>query len=259
VKAALLLLTSCLLISNYAYASNNIRLLATENYPPLNYVKDNVLIGPAVDIVETIQSSLNSHAKIEIYPWKRAFLTATSKKNTAIFSLARSKKREHLFKWVGPIATKKYAFYALNNSPIIVNSLDDAHSYIIGIQNGGITEEYLFSEGFNKLHPVTTPKQNLGKLLKGRIDLWYVNNATLVEQAKIMSIPLSQLREVFVVKNEQFYIGFNKNTPNKTISLWQNAYQHLYQQGIIKQIYKKHKLLSLYPTNLTPQQRHTTP
>jgi polar amino acid transport system substrate-binding protein len=228
-----------------------IKLLTTEHYPPLNYIKNNKLTGPAVDIIYAIQEQLNFKSKVEVYPWKRAYITTLNNHNTAIFSLARSTKRENLFKWVGPIASKQYALYALTTANIKLNSLNAAKGYSIGVQNGSIAEEYLISQGAKNVFPVTMPKQNLGKLLKGRIELWYVNTATLIEQAKLMSIPLQQLTKVLALKKEQLYIGFNKEVPDKTIELWQTIYENLYHQGVIKNIYVKYNLLNLYPDKLT--------
>jgi len=43
--------------------------ILTENLPPLNYVKDGMLVGPSVEIVKEIQRRVESHAKIQVYPW----------------------------------------------------------------------------------------------------------------------------------------------------------------------------------------------
>ncbi|PCI61822.1 MAG: hypothetical protein COB35_05125 [Gammaproteobacteria bacterium] len=246
-KWTLLTILFTLYYSIPVLANEQLTLLTTEHYPPLNYIKNGKPAGPAVDIVKAIQKQLKSKTPVVVYPWKRAYITTTHKKNTAIFALARSKKRENLFKWVGPIATKKYAFYALNSTNIKLTSISDANNYSIGVQFGSVSEEYLQTQYFKSVQAVSTSMQNLNKLLNKRIELWYVDNANLVEQLKLMSIPMSKLKEVLIVKNEKLYIGFNKETPANIINLWQQAFQELYQQGIIKNIYQKHHLLTLYP------------
>ncbi|MBL4909233.1 MAG: transporter substrate-binding domain-containing protein [Alteromonadaceae bacterium] len=230
-----------------ALANEQLILLVTEHYPPLNYIKAGKPMGSAVEIVQAIQDKLNSNTPIKVYPWKRAYITTTSKKNTAIFAIARSAKREKSFKWVGPIATKSYSFYSLPNNNIQLSSIKDAKNYIIGVQFGSISEEYLQAQQFKNVHSVTNSKQNLRKLLSNRIELWYVDSANLAEQLKLMSVPISRLKKVLTVTNEQLYIGFNTQTSDDIVNLWQNTYQDLYQQGVIKKIYQQHHLLALYP------------
>jgi len=249
-KWKLLTLLFALYYSIPILANEQLTLLTTEHYPPLNYIKNNKPAGPAVDIVQAIQKQLKSDTPVIVYPWKRAYITTTHKINTAIFALARSQERESLFKWVGPIATKKYAFYALSAADIKLTSINDANSYSIGVQFGSVSEEYLRTRNFKKIQPVSTSMQNLNKLLNNRIELWYVDKPNLIEQLKLMSIPMNKLKEVLVVNNEQLYIGFNKNTSSDIVNLWQSTYKYLYRQGVIKKIYQKHNLNALYPISL---------
>lgn len=50
-------------------------------------------------------STLVYSQEIRIYPWSRAYVTALEEENSAAFMTVRSKKRENLFKWVGPLAS----------------------------------------------------------------------------------------------------------------------------------------------------------
>ncbi|MDZ7666513.1 MAG: hypothetical protein U5K27_14535 [Desulfotignum sp.] len=59
--------------------------ILTENLPPLNFIKDDVLIGPAVDIVTEIQRRLGNHDQIQVYPWARAYNMASEEENIVLF------------------------------------------------------------------------------------------------------------------------------------------------------------------------------
>lgn len=84
--------------------------LITEDYPPLNFVTNGQLKGPSVEIVERIRAKLGLKQEIQeikVYPWARGYRFLQTKANTELFSTARTKQREALFKWVGPVAQNK--------------------------------------------------------------------------------------------------------------------------------------------------------
>ncbi len=53
-------------------------IIVTEDYPPLNYIENEVLVGPSVEIVKAIQKDLNNKVDIAIMPWARGY-TLTEK------------------------------------------------------------------------------------------------------------------------------------------------------------------------------------
>ena len=113
--AGCLIALSLLLSSGLAHGDDALTILK-EDYPPLNYVENKELKGPSVDIVRAIQEKLGRADKIadkiSVYPWARAYRFLETRKNTALFSTARTSSRENQFKWVGPIAEKKIGMYA---------------------------------------------------------------------------------------------------------------------------------------------------
>jgi len=248
-KFSSLLLVFTVFFSGYLFANEKLKLM-TENWPPLNYMEGEILKGPAVDIVRAIQKKLKSKDKIEVFPWKRGYLNVQKEKGSALFAMTRTDARESLFKWVGPIAEKKFILFAKKDSKIKLNNIKDALKYSVGVQLGGVTEEFLKSKGFTKISGVVKPEQNLKKLLLGRIELLYDSNSTLAVTAKKNNTNLSELKELLVVKKSGLYIAFNKDTPDATVSVWQKAYESMYNNGTIKKIFEKNKNKSLYPSKL---------
>lgn len=237
---------SLLLSSGVAFSAE--KLTITENYPPLNYVEDKVLRGPSVDIVRAIVDKLGSGNEIKVYPWARGYKYLETRKNTALFSTTRSKSREGLFKWVGPLAEKKIGLFAKKGRAIKLKTLDDAKEYFIGVQRGGVGMQYLVDQGFKNFDESTTPLANLRKLMAERNDLWFASNATVAGNAKKLDMNVSDLEQVLVVENTFMYIAFNKDTPDDIINVWQGAYDGLVNEGVVKSIFQKHGLESLYPT-----------
>ena len=238
---------SLLLSSGFAFGGGDLTII-TENYPPLNYVEQKELRGPAVDIVRAIADKLGIGSEIKVYPWARGYRYLETRKNTALFSTTRSKSREGLFKWVGPLAEKKIGLFAKKGRAIKLKTLEDAKEFLIGVQRGGVGMQYLVEQGFKNFDESTTPLANLRKLMAGHNDLWFASNATVAGNSKKLNINASDLEQVLVVENTFMYIAFNKDTLDDIIDSWQGTYDGLVKEGVVKSIFQKHGLESLYPT-----------
>lgn len=226
--------------------TSNELVIMTENWPPLNYVKNEQLEGPAVDIVKEIQRKLNEKSAILVLPWKRSYSYILERKNTILFSMVYSQKRKDKFKWVGPIAQKRYSLYSKKDFNHTILSLDDAQPFIIGVQRGGFSEEFLEEKGFIHLAKANYASQNIQKLIRSRFDLLFESHSTYLTSIKQSKIKENDFKEVFVVKKSLMYIAFNKETDDNIVLQWQNAYDELYENGTIKKIYQKYDAEGLY-------------
>lgn len=238
----------CLLLSSgFAFGGDDLTII-TEDYPPLNYVEDKELRGPAVDIVRAIKDKLSIGSKIKVYPWARGYRYLETRKNTALFSTTRSKKREKLFKWVGPIAEKKIGLFAKRSRAIKLKTLEDAKDFLIGVQRGGVGMQYLEDRDFKNVDASTTPIANLKKLIAGHNDLWFASNATVAGNCKKLNFDGGEIELVFEIESTFMSIAFNKDTPDGIINLWQETYDGLVKEGVVKNIFRTHGLQGLYPT-----------
>ena len=244
--AGFLVLSGFLSSSGIVYSADVT--VITEDYPPLNYVEDKELKGPSVEIVKAIQKILGSADEIKVYPWARGYKYLETRQNNALFSTTRSKARDPLFKWVGPLAEKKIGMFAKRGRNISLNNLEEAKRFMIGVQRGGVGMHYLAERGFKKIDPSTTPAANLRKLLAGRNDLWFASNATIAGNSKKLGVDVNEFELVLEVDNTFMSIAFNKDTSDAIINRWQAAYDALVKDGTVKAIFRKHNLQSLYPS-----------
>ncbi len=221
--------------------------ILTEDFPPLNFVAVDKPVGPAVEIVQEIQKKLGLKNEIKIYPWKRAYSKTFHENNTCLFSTTKTPKRESEFKWVGPLAEKRYVLFAAKSSHIKLKTLEDAKNYSVGVQMGGASEEFLKSKGFTNLDSAIKPEHSMKKLNVGRIDLWYTSTVTPLILAQKAGIEIDEFEEVFVIKKSILYIAFNKKTRNDLINKWQKARDELYKDGTIKKIFDKYGYGSMMP------------
>ena len=90
-------------------------ILISEEYPPLNYTEDGLRRGIATDLLVEILAaagSLKSHKDIASLPWARAYQLARRHDNILLFSVSRTRDREPLFHWVGPILQSEIVLIA---------------------------------------------------------------------------------------------------------------------------------------------------
>ena len=238
---------SLLASSGFAFGGDDLTII-TEDYPPLNYVENGELRGPSVDIVRAIKDRLVIGSKIKVYPWARGYKYLETRKNTALFSTTRSKSRENLFKWVGPISEKKMGLFAKRDRKIKLKTLEDAKKYLIGVQRDSVRMQYLEERGFKNFDASTTATANLKKLMAGRNDLWFADNATVAGNCKKLNIEVKELELILEFENTFQHIAFNKETPDGIINQWQKTYDGLVEEEVVKDIFQKHGLESLYPT-----------
>ena len=100
--------------------------IITEEYPPVNFTHEGKINGSSVEIVREILRRLKQPDNIKILPWARGYYLIKTNPNVALFTTTRTKEREELFHWVGPIATATNAFYVKKGSNIRINSLEEA-------------------------------------------------------------------------------------------------------------------------------------
>ena len=241
--AIILIALSCL------YANPKITVL-TEHLPPLNYtdakskifVKNDKITGFSTDVVREIAKRTKTDIVIKLMPWARVYKMAQIDKNTAIYSMTRTKKRENMFKWVGPLAKKQSRFYARRDSTIVLKSLNDAKKYRIATVKDDSKEQFLKDHGFTKLESLqSVPKWELAlKMVQAsRSDMLISTNFDLPILAKNNGFKPTDFKPLLTVQNYLLYIGFSKSTDDKIVNQWQKALDDMKADGTYEKLVKK--------------------
>ena len=214
--------------------------ILTEDLPPLNYVKDGVLVGPSVEIVKEIQRRIRSTEKIQVYPWARAYQIALEEKNVVLFGVSHTPPRENKFKWVGPLATKRDILVAKKGSELVVNSLADAKKVRrIGVLRDDTKEEFLERHGFTNLEPVSDERKNAQKLVMGRIDLWVFKKPGLKTVCDLAGIDDDAVEEVLHLRETNVDIAFSLKTADAVVEQWREVFNAMVADGTVAAIRKK--------------------
>jgi len=238
-KKLFILAASVFIFSAQPLLSAELTIL-TENLPPLNYLEGGVLVGPSVEIVKEIQKRVGSSEEIKVYPWARAYKMALEHDNVVLFGMTHTKVREDIFKWVGPLATKRDILVAKKDSGIVINSLKDAKKVKrIGTLRDDTRERLLKSHGFTNLESVSDEQKNAQKLVLGRIELWTYKKPGLRTVCELTGVDYNELEEVYHLRKVELMIAFSKKTSDSIVKKWRDAFNEMLADGTIMQIRKK--------------------
>jgi polar amino acid transport system substrate-binding protein len=217
--------------------------LKTEHYPPynmdLNLIGEGVGVGGASYeiVVEMMRRSGYSY-NLDLISWKRAYGSAQKEQYTGVFSTTRTEKRENLFKWVGPIANNNYVLFSNNTRTIKIDDIDDVRNFTVGAYRGSAGEGLITAAGI-KPELVRSDHLNTLKLARDRIDLWISGNLYGPYLAKQYGV--TNLKEVYTVREAQMYVAFNLQTPNKVINKLNKILDEMRAEGFLESVYARYR------------------
>lgn len=216
----------------------------TENYPPFQIEEpDKPLTGFAVEIIDAMKKYTNLSWNIEVFPWMRAYKMAQEEPNIFIFSIAWTKERENLFKWVGEYYNPSTSIYSLyDRTDIVINSLEDAKKYIIATPRGDAGAIFLENHGFKNienLYYVVSQDQAIKMLNAKRIDLVVNNEIGFIESLKNNNFSPDKFKKQIPLFDVPMGIATSKATPDTLIENIQKALDKVKLDGTVQKAKKK--------------------
>lgn len=213
--------------------------------PPLMYHKDGKAVGFYVDILQgMLEVTEGVDVDIKFYPATRMFRVLSESNETFSLGVARNKKREHLYKWVGPIYPRIFGLYKLKErTDLKIDSLEDVKRYKVGVGRGYAALDDLLNAGIppEKIQQVTDDGQTVGMLLGKRVDLVIMNDVMLSYRLKERNYRWSDVEKVLILNDKyQFWYAFNKGIEDEVIEKLQRALDRLKQTGVHGRIVKKY-------------------
>ncbi len=202
----------------------------TEDYAPANYLENGTLKGTSVELLKLMWKKMGyPEQTINVYPWARGYLYIKNMGNHVLFTMSRTKEREKLFKWVGPIFTTRQILIALSEKKIKLHTIEDAKKYQIGIIRDDVAGMLLNKSGFdnNKLQEVSKLQHNIKKLELDRIDLIAYSENGFYKHLKLNNLDPKKFESVYILKETGLYYAFHKDTPDPLIQKFQKALDSL--------------------------------
>ena len=246
-KTKTLFIILILTVTAYSQPKNYINML-TEHYPPYNMKIDGKLTGMSVEILNEMLKQMQSKQSIgdvKLSNWSRAYTITLKKKNTMLFSTTRTKERELLFKWVGPIKNVDIGLIAPKRKNIKINNISDLNKYIIGTVSKDVGEQLLIKSGVRKKNMQYVSGENainlsFKKMKRNRIDMFSYNTTVAFENAKDNGLDSNLYEIVYVLEKNALYFAFNLKTDDEVIEKWQKALDQIKQNGTYSKILKKY-------------------
>lgn len=186
----------------------------TEEYPPYNFTQDGEKKGISVDLLAAAARSQGieiNKQDIEVSPWARAYRTALIEPDTVLFSTTRTKLREHLFKWVGPLSSTRIVVLAKKSRKINIKNSKDFAQYRIGVIRDDVGEQLMLELGVPRgAMQETSMAETLAKqLAKDCIDLWAYEENVANWWIKQIGYDTGDFEVIFVLREGELYYAFN--------------------------------------------------
>ncbi|WP_148301773.1 substrate-binding periplasmic protein [Sneathiella glossodoripedis] len=150
-------------------------LFACNEFPP--YKMENSESGlPGFD-VEFLRESFKQVGitlQIQYMPWKRALDVARKGKVDGVCSCSSTKERAEYMYFSEPLGRASSGLFSLTSKNFeLVNDLDEIGSRSVGVIKGYNLIEKLEAAGVQNVFELSSERQGLKMLLKGRLDFYY--------------------------------------------------------------------------------------
>lgn len=216
----------------------------TDNWPPYNFEANGEIVGVSTELIEEALKKTKIPYNLQMFPFKRAFITVQRTPNSMFFTVARTPVREDKFAWIGPIYPRRVLLFKLKNrDDIQINNLEDVMKYRTGVVLGGSVESYFNEHGFPKdsYAVVSNAEQLLKLLFHERVDIIPGDPLDMAYQVKNSEFKNVELEMVHLLTEEGgYYMAANKDTPAEIIAKIQDSLEQLMETGARDRIIKKY-------------------
>ncbi|MCO6185463.1 ABC transporter substrate-binding protein [Rhizobium sp. L1K21] len=224
-----------LVSATQGHADDKLQIL-TEDYAPMNFLRDGKIVGASTEQVELLLERAKIDYSLEMVPWARGYALTQNEKNNCLYSTAHTDERNAKFKWVEPLVVTSSVLIAKAGSDIHPLRVEDAWQYTVGTQRADVTYDLLVSFGFPKIDIAANFDMTLKKLLAGRIDLMVASDG-FFRDAKENG---ADIEIAFVLSQQINSIACGKKVPDEVITKMQTALDSLIADGTQEQILKKY-------------------
>lgn len=206
-------------------------LVVTEPMPVFQQMENGQIAGSNTVLVRKILSTAQLQAEFQMYPWARAYSLALHQPDVLIYGMARTKEREALFHWIGPIASFQLGFVRLKaNKKAAVQQITDAKSLTIAVQRQDSSYDFLVSQGFvegKQLVVVADAEQSWLLLANGKVDLIVENPVLLPALARTTALMQDAVELVYAIPQLELkaYLAASKTTRKDKLDKLKLAYQ----------------------------------
>jgi len=240
---SIIIIVSLVIFQSNAFSSDRIIRLATLDWSP--YVEEKLEnYGFTSEIVSEVFRKAGYQVKIYFMPWARVMAEVKAGEYDAMYPAYYSEKRSRIYALSRPISEGPLVLCKRSDENIQYKTLMDLKPYKIGVVRGYVNTLEFDSAEYLTKKIVNNDKQNLLKLLAGRIDLAVIDKYTAKQIIKT-DIPYAGGKLDFLeppLENKGLYVGFSKEIKGypKILEDFNQALDEMVKKGLINKIVKKH-------------------
>jgi polar amino acid transport system substrate-binding protein len=172
--------------------------------------------------------------------WKDGYRMAKEKQGVGLFSTTRTKKRESLFHWIGPLDSQYLGLFAKKEAGLKMKNIEDAKKvHRIGTYKDDVMEQLLLEKGFKNLESVSSQVLNLKKLMAGRIDMVGSEKLEFVLLAQKEGVDPDEFEFIYSLDKSDLYLVFSKSTPLSLVNKLNKVFDGMKQDGFLKRTTQK--------------------
>jgi len=204
--------------------------------------EDGSLGGFGTEVVNRLFELTNETPKTHVLPWARAYRMALNEPNVLIYSIARTPVREELFTWIGTLKTQRFFMWGLPHKfPKTLTSIEQAKQYRISVSKDYDSAIFLQQRNFPYLSFTTRDTQNVGMLIKERVDIILSSSSVLSQIINKQSYSPSNFKKLLEVKelNSHLSVAFSRNSDKKLVNRFKVAFKYLTETGELQKIKQK--------------------
>jgi len=220
--------------------------VVTEYLKPYQIKKDdNTLGGFSTEVIHALFELTGDKPNIKVMPWARTYHTVMNSQNMMVYSLARTKLREPLFKWVGKLHREQLYVWGLKSKfsrPF--TTLDELKPFSFATSRGSNPEQYLTKHDFTKLYRLGNVERNIQMLFSERVDFIISAEFPVKLRCKKMKFDCANLIKLFDIPelNSDLSVAFNLDTDPAIVERFQHAFKKLEKTGVVTALRKKWSL-----------------
>ena len=179
-------------------------------YPPVSWVADGELRGLAPMLVRELFGELGLNVRLEAFGnWKRCLLEVREGRADIVVAAYRNREREQLFDFSAQyVVADPIVLFVRRDRPFVFNDWVDLRGRTVGLLLGDSFGERFdrFAETSLQVERVSTGRQNVRKLVLGRIDFIPIGRDSgrlqshrLGYDAQVMALPQVLVTEYYHV------------------------------------------------------------
>lgn len=217
----------------------------TEHMPPYSYQAEDQVEGINAELMRRLCHRLQLQCDIVLLPWRRAFDNARQQQLSGVFSTARSKQREKLFRWVGPIASDwGYVFRLKGRTEVNPDNLEQAKRFKLAVARGDVYESYFRKHGFEfgqNMLDFATKSEPVPLFLAGKIDLLVGSKRSLRNWMLEHQQPADTAEALFMLEDVgDNYLALNPNFPPQLVQQLQQELERMRQEGLVDALIRQY-------------------